>query len=281
MITKGKLIFQAEMLTLLSFLVISSCQKELSPGDPPKLPPSEAFHMNFISFPNPDDSISLKLNSESFENTSTYINWEHAYHTISEWNAIANFPIALTTACYLEALKVEPLYLGSNSFGWSCNFIYQDAFYSARLVANWVANLEFKLEMYIAKPGLYGYNRFKWLEGTIRHDWSHGILTIYESPSNPLRILRIEWNKNLENNTGDIKYTNLKQGPIPSGSFIQFKSNSEAYFDANYTVSRSGNKIEIEWNRSNNAGRISDPLKYNGTGAWQCWTEFLQDTVCE
>ena len=281
MITRGKIIFLSGMLILFSLIFNYSCTDEIEHGDPPKLPPSETFLMNFIEFPDSGDTLSSKLYSDSSGNIPSNDNWEYALTTLSEWNKIAEFPMAVSIAFYLEALKIDPVYIGNNSFGWSKNYLFLDEMYSARMVGNWVANLNFRLEIYIGKIGTNGFSRFKWLEGTILHDGTHGTWILYESPENPRRLLRIEWNNDLEKKTSDIKYTYLKQDPLPNGSSIQFKINNEFYHDASFTVNKPGKKVVIEWNRANNSGHISDPLKFKDFGAWHCWTDLLEDIDCE
>ena len=281
MMTRGKIIFLAEVLILLSLIINSSCNDEIEHGDPPQLPPSEAFLMNFVEFPDPGDSLLSKLNSGGSEDISSFYNWEYAISTLNEWDNIAEFPMSLSVACYLEALKIDPVYIGNNAYGWSCIYLFKEELYDARMVGNWVADLNFKVEMYIAKIGSNGFNRFKWFEGIILHDGTHGMWILYESPENPRRLLRIEWNKDLEKKTSDIKYTNLTQGPLPNGSSIQFKINNEFYHDASFTIIKPGKKVVIEWNRANKSGHIIDPFKFNDYGAWHCWTDLLEDIVCE
>ena len=271
------------MLIVLSGMINFSCRKEFVVGDPPRLPPAETFLMNYAGFSNPDDTLATKFFSDSLGYAPSYNNWRNAYNSIFPWDSIDGSSIDIVTTCYQEALKNYPVHLGGHAFGWPCSFIYLSSGYTASLIATWIGGQDFRIEMYIAKPGMYGFGSFRWLEGTVSYNWNRAVWTLYESPNNPVRLFRIEWNKNWDDNTGDIKYTFLKRGnsSLPLNSYIQYKIVSDSTFDAGYVISIYGNKVLIEWNRKNKHGRIIDPLKYNDNGTWHCWSGFLQDKNCE
>ncbi len=280
MITRSRLIALTGVLTIFSLMVIYSCKKDKDePVSTPDLPPSESILMDFSAFSNPNDTLDLKKASELL-NGFLYTNWGHSYSTVVFWNSLATASLAIPTACYLKILENNPVYKGDNTWEWTASYTGINATYDAKLVCKRISNVEFLAEMYISKSGMLQFTDFKWFEGIIRYDRTHAIWTVYESPDNPEdQLFDIEWNKNWENNTGDIKYLYVKTGLDITGSFIDYKVTSDPILDASYTVSFAGDSTYIEWNRALHNGHVKD-YQHFGDYEWHCWNDLLQNTDC-
>lgn len=73
----------------------------------------------------------------------------------------------------------------------------------------------------------------------------------------------------------------MKTATAQTGSYIHYKITTDPLFDASYTVSTSGNTVIIDWNRVTSNGRLKDAIRFNDSGHWHCWDEFLGDAVCD
>lgn len=257
----------------LGMIIITSCEKEENPKEP-ELPPQEAFVMDFSDFQ------SAPGTKKAGEEMAGYQNFTHAYGTVWGWNIIVTVTMVVPTAAYIEAFNHTPVYLGDNSWKWEYSVPVGNNTFNAKLITTRISNEEFKAEMFITKEGIAGYEDFKWFEGTIRYDRTHAIWTLYESPTNPVEMLEIEWNMDWELGVSDITYTYVKEGDEQTGSYISFAIVDDVVYDANYTVSGAANAIMIEWNRTSKNGRVMDMAKF-GDDAWHCWNETLEDVTCE
>ncbi len=262
------------IILMLSALIISSCEKDETP-EIPALPPVDALVMDFSDFTeNPGEKKSLIEMPGA-----TYQNFVHGLANVTVWNIVVTVTMAVPTASYIAAFDNQPEYMGDNTWKWEYSVNSGAATYTAMLMTSRISNDEFKAEMYISKDGIGAFTEFKWFEGTIRYDRTHAIWTLFESPAVPNELLEIEWNKNWEEETSDISYTNIKSGDPENGSFIKYEITNDTDFDAMYTISTAANLVNIEWNLETKAGRISDPLKF-GDNDWRCWNELLEDIDC-
>jgi hypothetical protein len=281
MITKYKVLFLTGLVFLFSLISVSSCKKvEDEPGDAPELPPAEAFLMDFSDFSNPDDTLQGKKAFVELMNGYTYRNWGYSFLTVSFWNTIASVTLVVPTTSYLKTLENNPVYKGNNTWEWNATYTLMNANFEAKLVATRVSNEEYLAEMYISKDGPLAFTDFKWFEGIIRYDHTHAIWTLYEGPSNPIQLIDVEWNRDWEADTGDIRYTYVKAGTGFEGSFIDFKFTNDPIFDAKYTVDLVGDSTVIEWNTTDKNGRVRN-LTWFGDQDWHCWNDLLQDASCQ
>ena len=95
-------------------------------------------------------------------------------------------------------------------------------------------------------------------------------------------MLGIEWNRNLDNSTADIKYTNIAPGGPKNGDYIFYGKTTDSQLDAFYDIYNKGQDslTNIEWNRSSKAGRVKDQRHFEDT-AWRCWDNQLFDSECQ
>ena len=95
-------------------------------------------------------------------------------------------------------------------------------------------------------------------------------------------FLSIEWNRNVEQNTADIKYTNIMPGDAASGSYISYGKTNDDPYNRFYDIfgQQENRNINIEWNYENLFGRIKDSLHF-GDPDWHCWNEQLFNIDCQ
>ncbi len=255
---------------LLVMLAVS-CSKD-DEDTMPDLPPVEALSMDFSDFSELPDTTDLK-------STEGYWNFAYAYTSVSFWNALTVVTMAVPVASYLESLNQTPVYLGDNSWEWSYTVTVLHLEYTARLVTTRLNNEEFKVEMFISLTGVF--EDFKWFEGTVRYDRTNASWTMYQGPDHSGSAwLNIEWNKDWEADTSNIRYTYVMTGDTEYGSYIEYGITDDTDYDAYYTVSGSQSTVEIKWNRTSKAGRVKSEAVFGDTG-WHCWDESFMNVTCE
>jgi hypothetical protein len=130
--------------------------------------------------------------------------------------------------------------------------------------------------MYISKET--EYTDFLWYSGWSNDPASEGTWTLNDHPGNPSPVIGIVWHRNLQDNTGDIKYTNIVPGGQENGGYIFHGTTTDTTYNAFYNIYNKGkdNLILINWNCTTLAGQVSDSLHF-GDSAWHCWDSNLED----
>lgn len=260
---------------LISFTIIS-CDEGEKDEDAPQLPPKESFIIDFSDFNNSSDTL------KSTKATLTYKNWGAAYFQASVWNFIIAVKGIVPVTAFVESFNHQPVYEGVKTWSWTYDYTIGSATYTAKLTGKILETEEVKWEMYISKAALIGaYTDFKWYEGVARLDRTSGHWILYNNPTDVYELIRIDWTKNWDNNTGGIKYTNIVPDGPENGGYIAYGIVGDTVFDAYYEIYNKGkdNLTDIEWNRTTKVGRISDPLTF-GDEDWHCWDNLLLDIVC-
>lgn len=233
----------------------------------PSVPPESAFVMDMSDF---DDEPPEK---------ETYKNFAYSVTTVSVWHTLLSVGLAVPVASYREALNNhDPVYQSDETWLWSYDFSIGEALFSANLYGT-VANDSVDWKMYITREG--EYKDFLWYKGKSALDRSGGYWLLYESPANDVELLDITWERN-EDTTGNIKYTNIKQGSTQNGGYILYGNDeTEGPYKNFYDIYNKGKAqlTEIEWNKETNAGRVRDTVHF-GDELWHCWDEMLQDADC-
>jgi len=267
-----KLLFTALFLTT---LIIFSCKKDDSEGDnAPQLPPVESFIIDFSDFNNIEDTLS--------KSALTHKNWGHAVFKVNFWNLIIAVTGVVPVTAFMESFKHEAVYEGESTWGWTYGYTIGSATYTAKLKGKIISAEEVQWEMYISKAALIDpYEDFKWYEGVARFDRTSGYWILYKSPSEDHELIRIDWSKDWDNNTGNIKYTNIVPGSPENGGYISYGIVDDPALNAFYKIYNKGydNLTDIEWNRTTKEGRIKDPGTF-GDELWHCWNYLLMDIDC-
>ena len=265
---KQKTIISLMTIAVMIALVFTSCSKD-DEGGAPAMPPIESFQMDFSDFTVfPDTTDNLK-------SVNTYKHFTYSYVTVGVWNLITTVALAVPVAVYLESFNHTPEFLGDDTWQWT----YSVDTYTARLVTARKSNEEFTAEMFISKTGMNAFEDFKWFEGTVRYDHTHASWKLFESPTNNVQWLNIEWTKDWEAGTSEITYTNVKAGSEELGSFITYGIVDDPDYDAFYTVFNSKAQVTVEYNTETKAGRVKERGHF-GNDNWHCWNELFQDSDC-
>ncbi|MBN1415562.1 MAG: hypothetical protein JW973_10715 [Bacteroidales bacterium] len=245
---------------VVSGITVSSCEKDKD-NDAPALPPESAFVIDFSDFQNNQKS------------TLTKANWATAAVTVGVWNTVLAVTLAVPVATYIQAIQQPAIRIDNDSWKWSFSVTVASVVYTAVLYAD-VAGTEVTWKMYVSQQG--GFSDFLWFKGTCDILRTHGTWTLYHSPLNNVEFINIEWTHNYENNTGDIKYSNVVAGTDGYGDYIHYGVTTDTPYNVFYDLyDKSENKIvEINYNSVTKAGSIY----YNDL--WHCWDSNLDDITC-
>jgi hypothetical protein len=194
------------------------------------------------------------------------------------WNTVLFVNLAIPVAAFQASFQHQPVKLDDGSWAWNYGFMAQGVQHYASLRFSLNNNLA-HWQMYISKEG--EYTDFLWFEGEGDLGYSHGVWTVNSNPATPVPYLEIEWNRDPQANTGEIKYTNIYQEDLNNGSYIHYGTMSGEYYDSFYTIFHKNimNSTEIEWNSQTKIGRVYD-LNHFEDEYWHCWDELLEDIEC-
>ncbi len=268
--------FVTGSILILIIITIINCEDDNKDSGAPQLPPVESFIIDFSDFSNSSDTV------KSTKAALTYQNWGTAFLKVAFWNTVITVTGIVPVTAFLESFNHHAVYEGDNTWAWTYDYTIGSATYTARLTGKILETEEVKWEMYISKEALGGgFEDFKWYEGTARFDRTSGHWILYNNPAADHELIRIDWTKNWDNNTGGIKYTNIIPDGIENGGYIAYGLVDDPVYDAYYEIYNKGrdNLTDIEWNRTTKEGRISDPLTF-GDEDWHCWDSLLVDIVC-
>ncbi|GAB4365404.1 MAG: hypothetical protein Kow0042_04660 [Calditrichia bacterium] len=270
------------VLAIIAILVlIQACEKSettMPEENSPEIPPASSFIMDFSDFSSSDTSnLSLGFYKEPGENLS-YRNWWWAAINVGVWNTILTVTLIVPTAAFLESFNHTPVQQPDGSWLWTYNFTAAGVVHTAKLRGS-INNNGTTWEMRITKPGFY--QDFLWYTGQANLFLTNGSWALNKDPNEPEPFLDIQWNRNPQDSTADIKYINVIPGHPDSSGYIFYGVTTDTTFDAFYDIySKShNNTINIQWNRISKAGRVKDPLHF-GDPDWHCWDEQLLDTIC-
>mgnify|MGYP006288369827 CR=1 FL=1 len=265
---KTRAIIVSALVILLA--VFNQCKKDKDPGAP-DIPPETTFIMDFSDFDTTQSSKAFY--SKSVKGTdSTINNWIHAAGNVFAWNVIIIIGMAVPVGSFQAALAQNSEYLGDDEWQWSYSFTAGGS-HTAELHAKLNGD-EITWTMYI--------DDFKWYTGVSKVNARSGYWILYKSKLQPVEYIQIDWNRDPDNNTWDIKYTNIEDGNVEKGGYIKHGIVSGGSYDAFFDIYNKGqdNLTEIEWNRTTSDGRVKDENKFGDT-EWHCWDTSLQDINCQ
>ena len=242
--------------------VFTSCKKES-----PVLPPENTFVMN-------------NLDTNSQKNTEeTYGNWFYAAANVTIWTTVINIGMIVPVTAYVEALKQTPRHISGDKWLWEYNITIVLSTYNIQLYGKFNDNDGIDWEMYISQVG--GVQDFLWFTGTQNTEGNEGQWILYKNPTENHELLKIEWTRNLSDETGTIKYTNIEPNATENGGYIYYGNNQTGDYNAFYDIFNKGkdNLTEIELNTQFNNGRIKDSIIF-GDEIWHCWDEQLINISC-
>ncbi len=265
---KNLLSLMAAFLILL--ISLGSCEEENDNNETaPSLPPEASFVMPFDAF----SSTSGDMKTSELQGN---VNWVTAATQVTVWNVFISIGMAIPTIAFLEAFNHEAVYdVETNKWLWSYNVPHHTVVLSGKVESDSVY-----WEMQLSKADVF--SDFVWYTGTSHINGSGGYWIINENPEETSPLLRIDWNRDSSNETGDIKYTNVQPGGAENGGYIHYGSNTDTDYNRYYNIFNKGqdNLTEIKWNNETHNGRIKNPAAFKDE-IWHCWGTDLVDMDCE
>ena len=267
-----KTIASKSIFLLVIFLIFFACKDENS-TDPvdnkPEMPPISSMQMDFDSFPETETLSKITGNNS----------WGWAWLHGVAWKTVVSVGMVIPVTAFAESFNHEPVQQEDGRWLWEYNFTpHGGTNHTASLFGN-VDNDGINWEMYISKESYFA--DFLWFSGESDIFGTEGTWTFYDNPNNPTTLFGIEWERNKEDSTGSIKFTNIIPDHNENGGYINYGVVSDPIYDAFFEIynKKEENYINIKWNRENHQGRVQD-TKHFGNSDWHCWDEDLQDMVC-
>lgn len=250
------------------------------PAPPPDIPPQSTMVMNVGEFDSdakiagePTARIQQPLPGTSFLYAGT---------NVVIWNTIIVVTLAVPVAAFAESFNHTPEQLDNGVWQWSYSYTFSGVEYSAKLQAD-VGNNGVDWFMLISKEG--AYTDYEWFTGHSNLAGTEGAWTLNHAPgndpANPEPFVFIEWERDAEGETAQIKYTNITPDAPENGGYIEYGVTDNATYDAFYTIASAGDDhtINVEVNLTTFAGRVRDEIHFNDTD-WHCWDEDQQNADC-
>lgn len=263
------------LLAIVAVGLIVSCEDEnsLNPGNQaPTIPPQSSMIINFDDFP--DTSSLSKLDFSQLTNR----NWGWAAHNIVFWNSVLTLTLAIPVAAFVESFNHQPVKQPDGSWLWQYSVTQQEPIYTAKLYGKTVAEgVEWK--MLITKEG--EYTDFEWFTGFSNLPLTEGTWTLNKDPNSPSPFLFIEWHRNVQEETANVKYSLITPTSPADSSFIFYGKTNEVLFNRFYQIynAENNNLIDINWNYEQYFGRVKDAIYFEDEN-WHCWDEKLDDQDC-
>lgn len=268
-------VFAAYMLTLTG---CGSDEVAATQADPPDLLPTTTFVMDLDDFTGGGALAYVPQGGAQTLLAGTTQNWSYAGLNVLVWNTILTVGLAVPVASFVAAVGQTPVKHTNNDWVWSYNFHVNQVLHLAELHGR-VEGDEVVWGMYISKQD--AYEDFLWYSGVSKMDGTEGSWTIYKDPDDPSPLIRIDWHRNPDEGTWDIRYTNIIPEDAENGGYIFHGVANDLTYDAFYDIYNKGldNHTNIEWHRTTKAGRVLDENHFGDTD-WHCWDGQLNDTQC-
>ncbi len=264
------------VLFLLGFLVlIVSCESDKStdPGEqPPVIPSQSTMMIDFSEFPDTSSGDGLQ-NSVLSKN-----NWGWAALNVSVWNSVLTLTLSVPVAAFVEAFNHQPVKQSDGSWLWQYSVTVNKALYTARLFGKTITEgVEWK--MLLTQEGVY--EDFEWFTGFSNLTANEGNWTLNKEPNNPTSFLYIEWKRNSQEGTADVKYSLISPTEPTDDSYIFYGKTNEIPLNRFYQIFKAedNNLIEIKWNYESKFGWVKDSIYFEDEN-WHCWDERLNDVEC-
>lgn len=254
----------------------TGCKKDK--GDPPVLPPAGSMAIDFSNFDQSgkgDFQVSIPKNTPNS-------NWELAAGAAMLWKVIIYSQLAVPVYAFQLAIDEQPVYIDNNTWQWSATSTVLSVTYKARLTGQATASDNI-WKMYITREGTGGFSDFLWFEGTSNRDGTAGQWKLYESPSNPAEMVRIDWTAEA-GKAASVKYSFTKTGNTFAGSNIEYgvtQNSLNAWYSIYYYNASAAEffEMDVEWSSTMKNGRVRCP-KFFGDSDWHCWDSNYLNADC-
>lgn len=267
--------------TVAMLLATSACQLEDSKTaeNAPVAPPISSMLIDFSAFPENTNPTSLSLaasaSSAVLLQPQAIQNFSHAAVQVAVWSTLLRVGLVIPVAAFIESFRHTPSLRSDNTWVWSYSVRVDGIIHTVELHASALSDA-IQWEMYVTKPG--NYLDFNWFSGVSAKGGNSGSWLLRESPENPVALLDIQWSRDQNLGIASVKYTNVRPNDPENGAYITYgitaASDYDAFFDIYQKVQ--DNLVEIEWNRTNHAGRVANPNFFLDPD-WHYWNNLLQD----
>ncbi len=243
---------------------LSSCKKK----DAPAIPPESTFKLTGL-----DGDTTKSVPNIGYEN------WFIASSNVGVWTLITTVVMAVPVAAYEHALEQEAQHVSGDKWVWEYQFGIGFKIYTVQLFGE-KSKEEVTWEMHVSLTG--DFQDFVWFTGTQNLEGTAGQWIIYKSPTENHQLLQIDWTKNLTDNTGTLKYTNIEPEGAENGGYIYYGNDQSGEYNAFFDIFNKGqnNLTEIDVNTTYSNGRIKNPNYYKDS-IWHCWNTQLLDDFCD
>ncbi|MCW8805469.1 MAG: hypothetical protein OQK56_03330, partial [Ignavibacteriaceae bacterium] len=186
--------------------------------------------------------------------------------------------LVVPVAAFSEAFNHQPVMQSDGSWLWQYEISVKEGNFSAKLYGKIVTKgVEWK--MFLSKTG--EFTDFEWFTGFSNLPATEGTWTLNKEPNSPSPFLLIEWSRNKQDETANVKYTLISPALEQDGSYIFYGKTNEVPLNRFYQIykAEANNLIDIKWSYESHFGRVKDYLYFEDE-SWHCWDEKLDDTNC-
>ena len=261
------------ILGVITLIVSCEADKTTDPQDQlPTIPPQSSMVINFNEFP---DTLTSSVPEIPL---ATKKNWAWAATNVQVWNSVLTLNLVVPVAAFSEAFNHQPVLQNDGSWLWQYELSVQEGSFIAKLYGKMVTE-EVEWTMLLSKVG--EFTDFVWFTGFSNIPATEGTWTLNKEPNSPSPFLSIEWSRNKQEETANVKYTLISPAIPQDGSYIFYGKTNEVPMNRFYLIykAENNNLIDIKWSYQSYFGRIKDSLYFEDMH-WHCWDEKLDDTNC-
>jgi len=268
----GIVIILSVLITVLAF---QSCTKEESQAlKAPQLPDAKMMAMDFNGFDTVDPDQRLVSN------------WLHAAVNVYFWTITVADIIKVPVMAVVGAFQQDAVYQGQNTWLWAYQVNLPEGNFTVELYGSLTDQDEVHWEMYVSKEG--EFDDVLWVSGATAYDqsYSNWILNKFsEDPADPygeVPFISIEYSQDFEDETENIRYTNIIPGNPGNGGYIQYGTIVDDDFPVFYDIYRieTDNYTMIQYDPVTKYGRVKDFQRFHDY-EWRCWDANRNNIDCE
>lgn len=266
-----------------AMVIFAGCKEEITgpdnTEDAPDLPPISVFQMDFGDFSATKPIVGKAQDGHAIPRISAGGNWTFAALNVGLWKTLITLGMVVPVAAFGEAFNHQAEHQGDGSWVRSYSFTPPLGVRHTAALRAIVSVTGIQWEMRISKEG--AFTDFLWYTGASNLLLTQGTWRLNKEPDNPTPWIDIEWHRNLQDNTTDIKYTNAIPGGSENGGYIFFRTTTDVIYNRFFDVYNKGqdNLTNIEWHRTTKKGHVKDSNHF-GDDDWHCWDQSLNNGTC-
>ncbi len=207
------------VLGVITLIVSCEADKTTDPQDQvPTIPPQSSMVINFNEFP---DTLSGSVPENPF---ATKKNWAWAATNVQVWNSVLTLTLVVPVAAFSEAFNHQPVLQSDGSWLWQYEISVQEGNFIAKLYGKMVTE-GIEWTMLLTKAG--EFTDFEWFTGFSNLPATEGTWTLNKEPNSPSPFLSIEWSRNTQDETANVKYILISPALPQDGSYIFYGKTNE------------------------------------------------------